>query len=191
MKTNNIDLNVVHGFGDEWERFDQSKLTLRESTIIFNKYFSNFPWSKINENSIGFDLGCGSGRWAKLMAPKVGHLHLIDPSSAIDVAKSNLADFKNCTFHKSSVDFIDLEDSSMDFGYSLGVLHHIPNTKNALISCVRKLKPGAPFLIYLYYNFDNKPKWYRTLWFFSEIFRKFISKTPHNIRYFLSQLIAV
>ena len=137
------------------------------------------------------DLGCGSGRWAKHIAPNVGQLHLIDPSSAIDVAKINLHSYKNCIFHKTSVDSINLDNESMDFGYSLGVLHHVPDTNDAIQSCVNKLKKGAPFLLYLYYNFENKPEWYRIIWNFSEIVRKFISKTPHNIRYFLSQLIAV
>ena len=43
-----------------------------------------------------------------------------------------------------------IKENSMDFGYSLGVLHHIPDTKEALQKCVSKLKPGAPFLVYLY-----------------------------------------
>ena len=29
-----------------------------------------FPWSDISTESIGFDLGCGTGRWAKSVAPK-------------------------------------------------------------------------------------------------------------------------
>ena len=42
-----------------------------------------------------------------------------------------------------------LPDGALDFGYSLGVLHHIPDTQSALRACVRKLKAGAPFLLYL------------------------------------------
>ena len=37
-------------------------------------------------------MGCGSGRWASLVAPRVGHLNCIDPSSAIDVAKRIVKD---------------------------------------------------------------------------------------------------
>ena len=39
---------------------------------------------------MGFDMDCGSGRWAKLMAPRVGHLDCIDPSTALEVAISGL-----------------------------------------------------------------------------------------------------
>jgi len=186
----NLDRKTVDGFGDEWSRFDQSRLNETEAVKIFNKYFHVFPWSHINSRSVGFDLGCGSGRWAKFVSPKVKTLHLIDPSDAIEIAKINLAKFDNIIFHRASVDSFDIEDGSMDFGYSLGVLHHIPNTQEALKSCVRKLKKNAPFLIYLYYKLDGKPFWYKVLWRFSNIFRNVISICPYNIRYFLSQLIA-
>ncbi len=187
----NIDDNVVIGFGDEWTRFDQESLKDPEAILIFNKYFSIFPWNIINSNSIGFDLGCGSGRWAKFVAPKVGQLYCIDPSNAIEIAKKKLSMFNNCIFQNTSVDNMNLEDNSMDFGYSLGVLHHIPDTEKGIKSCVDKLKIGAPFLIYLYYKFDNKPYWYKMIWKISEIFRIFISRLPLNIRYLLSQLIAI
>ena len=44
----------------------------------------------------------------------------------------------------------------MDFGYSLGVLHHIPDTCAGIKACARLLKRGGPFLVYLYYAFDNR-----------------------------------
>ena len=186
----NIDIKTVKGFGDEWERFDQSLLPLEEQKRIFEMYFAIFPWSAFSPNAVGFDLGCGSGRWAKLVAPRVGCLHCIDPSVALEVAKRNLVDNNNCVFHLASVDSIPLADASMDFGYSLGVLHHVPDTKAAIASCVKKLKPGAPFLVYLYYAFDNRPIWFRAIWKLSDIFRYVISRLPYGIRYVMSQLIA-
>ena len=35
MKSKNIDESIVIGFSDEWERFDQSKLSLQEQQEIF------------------------------------------------------------------------------------------------------------------------------------------------------------
>ncbi|MCY7329778.1 MAG: class I SAM-dependent methyltransferase, partial [Saprospiraceae bacterium] len=67
---------------------------------------------------------------------------------------------------------VSLPDGAMDFGYSLGVLHHIPDTRAALAACVRKLKPGAPFLLYLYYAFDNRPWWFKALWRLSDVVRR-------------------
>jgi SAM-dependent methyltransferase len=78
----------------------------------------------------------------------------------------------------------------MDFGYSLGVLHHVPDTAGGIASCVRKLKPGAPFLLYLYYAFDNRPGWYRSVWQASDLVRQVVSRSPHWLRYLISQAIA-
>ncbi len=188
--TENLDKDVVAGFGDEWSRFDQSSLAETELRQMFENYFNIFPWAALPEKSIGFDLGCGSGRWAKLVAPRVGILHLIDPSEAVEVARRNLSDFKNCVFHRASVEKIPLDDGSCDFAYSLGVLHHVPDTEAGIRACVAKLKRGAPFLLYLYYRFDNKPFWFRTLWKISDVVRGVISRLPHSGRYVISQGIA-
>ena len=154
----NLDADTVAGFGDEWTRFDQSALPEDERKAVFALYFRVFPWEALPPAATGFDLGCGSGRWACEVAPRVGTLHCVDASSAaVKVARKNLAGYDNCIFHVAGVDRIPLPDGSMDFGYSLGVLHHVPDTQAALRACVAKLKPGAPFLIYLYSAFRQSP----------------------------------
>lgn len=187
----NIDNKTVSGFGDEWARYDQSVMSSEELTELFGRYFKIFPWEKLPENAVGFDMGCGSGRWAKLVADNVGVLHCIDASDkALAVAKTNLKDKKNCKFHLASVDDLPFKNNSVDFGYSLGVLHHIPNTPKALESCVQKIKPGGIFLLYIYYAFDNRPKWFRWIWKFSESFRYVIARMPYVFRYVVSNIIA-
>jgi len=188
----NADSRTVEGFGDEWSRFDQSGLTNLDHDEMFDSYFSIFPWDKLPKNSVGLDLGCGSGRWALKVAPKVKQLHCIDASKeALDIAKNNLSMMSNCQFHLASVDNIPLPDESIDFAYSLGVLHHIPDTVGGIKACVAKLKRGAPCLLYLYYAFDNKPAWYRLIWKLSETGRFFISRMPFSLRYMTSQIIAL
>ena len=188
----NIDQKVVEDFGVEWATFDQSEVPHHELRKLFDSYFKVFPVESFSENSTGFDLGCGSGRWTKLVASRCGKLHCIDPSAkALSVAQRNLRDKTNCVFHLAGVENIPLDDDSMDFGYSLGVLHHVPDTQAAIRSCVAKLKPGAPLLLYLYYAFDNKPLWFKTVWKASDHLRRLISKSPHAVKYALSQFIAV
>ena len=187
----NLDKKTVEGFGEEWTKFDQSNLDPEERENIFNQYFSIFPWERISDSSEGFDLGCGSGRWAISVASRVGSLHCIDPSNALEIAKRNLSNLDNCVFHKDSVDSLSLSDNSMDFGYSLGVLHHIPDTQDGINKCVAKLKPNAPFLVYLYYNFDNRPFWFKLLWSISDILRKVISRLPFKMKSLVCNLIAL
>jgi ubiquinone/menaquinone biosynthesis C-methylase UbiE len=189
-QSNNLDPKTVEGFGDEWSRFDQTGMSDENAKQLFKTYFAIFPWDILPTNSVGFDLGCGSGRWSKMVAQRVGTLHCIDPSVAIEVARKNLRALANCEFHQAGVDDIPVNDQSMDFGFSLGVLHHIPDTRAALASCVSKLKPGAPFLLYLYYAFDNRPVWFRMLWQVSNWVRGVVSRMPHGLRYVMSQVIA-
>jgi len=128
----NIDPSTVESFGNEWKRFNQATVSNDELAKNFNDYFEIFPWDIIGEDSIGFDMGCGSGRWAKFVAPKVKYLNCIDPSESIAVAKKNLKEFTNVEFIARSVSDDVLAENSQDFGYSLGVLHHVPDTQRQL-----------------------------------------------------------
>jgi ubiquinone/menaquinone biosynthesis C-methylase UbiE len=187
----NVDDRTVAGFGLEWSTYDQSQLSPEELQKHFASYFRIFPWESLPQNAHGFDLGCGSGRWAKMVAPRVGQLHCIDASEgALTVARKNLASLPNCTLHLANVDQIPLPDESMDFGYSLGVLHHVPDPYKAMRSCVRKLRLGAPFLVYLYYAFDNQPPWYRAMWRASDAVRKLIVCLPNRSKIAVTKGIA-
>ncbi len=188
----NTDPRTVDGFGDEWARFDQRALDDTERQRLFDAYFRIFPWDLLKPGCTGFDAGCGSGRWASLVAPRVGVLHCVDASAkALAVAKRNLANLPNVRFHESSVQSMPLDAGSMDFGYSLGVLHHVPDTLSALTSCVAKLKKGAPFLCYLYYRFDGRPAWFRALWAASDTGRRMISRLPPVAKHAVAELIAL
>lgn len=188
----NLDPETVSGFGKEWSQFDQSSLSEAELQEHFEKYFAVFPWHILPAEPEGFDLGCGTGRWARLVAPRVGVLHCVDASEvALEVARRNLKDLENVQFHAASVDEIPVADASMDFGYSLGVLHHIPDTAAGMRACVRKLKPDAPFLVYLYYAFDNRARWFKVLWAATNLLRRGISRLPHAPKFALTNAIAL
>jgi SAM-dependent methyltransferase len=190
----NVDPDVAAGFGHEWSTFQQSEseFSPADREAMFRSYFHIFPWNELRSDSVGIDVGCGSGRWSVLVAPKVGHLHLLDASAdALAVARQNLTDASNVSFHHASVSNIPVDDNSLDFAFSLGVLHHVPDTMAAICAIATKLKVGAPFLIYLYYALDNRPWWYRAIWRFSNIFRVTISRLPPELRLAISQIIAV
>ena len=192
MNKKNIDERVVSDFGREWKAFNHNEIDSSSLQSSYDSYFSIFPFEDLPADAKGFDMGCGSGRWAKFVSPLVASLHCIDPSEvALNQAKNNLAQSSNCTFECASSSDNSLQEGSQDFGYSLGVLHHIPDTLEALTSCASKLKSGAPFLLYLYYRFDNKPAWYVFLWKISDYLRRLISKCPFAVKFFISQILAI
>jgi ubiquinone/menaquinone biosynthesis C-methylase UbiE len=121
----------------------------------------------------------------------VARRHLVDASSqALAVARANLVQQTNVFFHEASVDALPFPDNSLDFAYSLGVLHHVPDTQAAILSVSRKLKPGAPLLVYLYHAFDNRPLWFRAVWRVSDFVRRVTSRLPWRLRYGASQALA-
>jgi SAM-dependent methyltransferase len=187
----NVDRETVEGFGDEWTRFDYDASRHQETAEAFAAYFAVFPWAELPKDAVGFDAGCGTGRWARHVAPRVGRLHCVDASErALAVATRNLAEQSNISLHRATIADMPLPDASMDFGYSLGVLHHMPDTPAAIRACVKKLKPGAPLLLYLYYALDNRPAWFRSIWRASDAMRKVVSRLPHSMRYAVSQGLA-
>lgn len=187
----NIDAATVDDFGEEWAAFDQTQLSDADHRDQFWDYFQIFPFETLSAEAEGFDLGCGSGRWASEVAKRVGKLHCIDPSAkALDVARRRMTHQPNVEFHLAGADSIPVSDGSQDFGYCLGVLHHIPDTRRALGDCVRKLRPRAPFLLYIYYALDDRPAWFRTLWRLTDVGRRAISRLPFRAKRAVAEVIA-
>lgn len=179
----NLDPATVAGFGQEWNRFDQAAVPEDDLEQRFAEYFRLFPWRELPADAVGFDLGCGSGRWSRLVAPRVGTLHCVDASpAAVAVARRNLREQENCRFHVASVDRMPFAPASLDFGYSLGVLHHVPDTAAGIRACVEPLKEGAPLLLYLYYALDDRPAWFQALWRATDLGRRAISRLPQRAK---------
>tara|TARA_B110000037_G_scaffold222668_1_gene298766 strand:- start:4994 stop:5833 length:840 start_codon:yes stop_codon:yes gene_type:complete len=187
---NEDETQTIKSFGDEWKKFDQDNLNKKYLEFDFNRYFKVFPWNLIDIKSEGYDMGCGTGRWAKFVSPKVKKLNCIEPSDAIQVAKKKLKDLDNIGFYKEKILSCSLKNNSQDFGYILGVLHHLPNPLIGLKKCVDLLKPGAPILIYFYYSFENRPFYFRIIWMISNFFRKLICRLPSFIKNLICEIIS-
>lgn len=185
----NIDEKTVESFGNEWEKF--SRFSDQEINNVGDEYFDIVDSTIINKNTVVLDLGCGSGRWTKYIANKVSFVEAIDPSKAVISATVLLNDCSNVRVSKASVDNIPFNDNSFDFSMSLGVLHHIPDTRKALLKLVEKTKKGGYILLYLYYSLDNRGNTYKLLFKISTYPRLVISKMPKAPKKIICDLIAV
>ena len=63
----NENRKVIRDFLVKRKNYNQSFLDKKELSELFNNYFSIFPFTLIDKNSEGFDMGCGSGRWAEFI----------------------------------------------------------------------------------------------------------------------------
>lgn len=183
----NIDPRVVDEFGNEWLKFsDQSDVNK-----VGEEYFDILNEKIINNKTYALDIGCGTGRWTKYLAPKVGFIEAVDPSNAIFAADQLLGDIKNVRLSQASIETLPFKDETFDFVMSIGVLHHIPDTGKALNDCVKKVKKGGHFYVYLYYNLDRRGVVYKTIFRISDVIRKAVSRLPVKLKHFVCDVLAV
>lgn len=185
----NIDAEVVETFGEEWLKFKDFSDT--EINSIAGMYFDIVGEEIANKNSYALDIGCGTGRWTKFLAGRLGFIEAIDPSNAVFSADHLLKNVENVRITKASVETIPFDDETFDFAMSVGVLHHIPDTQQAMIDCVKKVKKGGYFYCYLYYNFDNKGPIFKALFALSNVIRLVVSKLPAAIKRVSCDVLAV
>lgn len=185
----NTDAHTVASFGEEWLKFNG--FDKKELELIFNEYFDLCTQKVLPENALVLDLGCGSGRWSACLANRVAQIEAVDPSKAIYAAAQVTRHYHNIRLSQCSVSCLPFADNNFDFIFSLGVLHHIPDTQKAIIDCVKKLKPGAWLLIYLYYALDNRGFFYKLIFNISTLGRKLICKMPSKIKHLICDGIAL
>ena len=185
----NIDKKVVDEFGHEWLKFHEHDDDLVKKGG--EEYFDILTDEMVNSETYALDIGCGTGRWTKYLAPKVDFIEAVDPSEAIFAADKLLANVPNVRLSKASIETLPFADETFDFVMSIGVLHHIPNTRQALIDCVKKVKKGGYFFVYLYYNLDRRGPFYKSLFYSSDAIRKIVSRLPGKIKHFICDVLAV
>jgi SAM-dependent methyltransferase len=185
----NIDARVVNEFGNEWLKFHEHDDDLVKKGG--EEYFDILTDEIINSKTYVLDVGCGTGRWTKYLAPKVGFIEAVDPSDAIFAADKLLDKIENVRLSKASIETLPFADETFDFVMSIGVLHHIPNTKQALNDCVKKVKKGGYFFVYLYYNLDRRGPFYKSLFHASDLIRKTVSRLPAKLKHFVCDILAL
>lgn len=184
----NIDLTTVESFGEEWTSFDS--FSDEEIKTAGDQYFDIVKDEWIRDKT-ALDVGCGTGRWSKYLASKAKSIEAIDPSKAVFSAAQLLQNNDNVRISKAGVDTIPFEDNSFDFVFSLGVLHHIPDTADAMKKCIDKLKSNGYFLVYLYYNFEQRGLLFKIIFWLSSLVRFIVSKLPSSLKKMTCNLLAV
>jgi len=187
----NIDPHTVSSFGEEWSSFHG--FSEKDILALGEQYFDIVHPGLLDESSQLADIGCGSGRFIKYLRLKYPAVSVtgIDPSSAILAADNLVGKDDKVTLIQAAADNIPFPDGHFDLVYSLGVLHHIPDTAKALKDCVKKVKKDGHFLVYLYYNLDNKPYYFKIIFFLSNLIRRVVSRMPAGLKKAFCAFLAI
>ena len=192
-KDENLDQNVIDGFGHEWAAFDYAETETAEALDAqFAAYCAPIDLSQFNpETSLAGDFGAGSGRWSSRLAPYFSSVYALEPSDgASTVLKRKFTDNPKIVVLQETVGVNSIPVGSLDLAMSLGVLHHIPDTALAIKDVARSIKPEGVFLCYLYYNLENKPAYYKLIFKGVNIVRQVISASPQPLRRLSATIIA-
>jgi len=190
----NLDQEVINSFGREWAAFDYSETGNDEALDAqFLAYSSTIDLRQFNSSSsVAADFGAGSGRWTSRLLPHFSTVYALEPSDgAIKVLKKKFANEPRVKIFQETVGANSIPAESLDLAMSLGVLHHIPDTELAIKDVASRIKSGGVFLCYLYYKLENKPLFYRGLFWVSNLLRWMISRLPYRARRLIAQFIAV
>jgi SAM-dependent methyltransferase len=192
-KDQNLDQQVIDSFGHEWSAFDYAESETDDALDTqFLAYCTPLDLTQFDsKSSVAADFGAGSGRWASRLLPHFSLVYALEPSDgANNVLKNKFLKESRMKILQETVGVNSIPTRSLDFAMSLGVLHHIPDTGLAIKDVSSKIKTGGIFLCYLYYKLDNKPLYYRGLFWTSNSLRWVISRLPYALRRFITRVIA-
>jgi len=98
------------------------------------------------------DAGCGTGRFAAVAAAAGAEVVACDLSQAVEACHQNLGHLPNVQVIQADIFKLPFAPESFDLIYSLGVLHHTPDTRQAFLSLPPLLKPGGKLCAWVYYR---------------------------------------
>lgn len=96
------------------------------------------------------DVGCGTGRFMEVAAEMGAEVVGIDLSRATDAAYKNMGQRQGIHIIQADIFRLPFRARTFDAIYSIGVLHHTPNTKDAFLLLPPLLKPGGLIAIWVY-----------------------------------------
>jgi SAM-dependent methyltransferase len=126
------------------------------------------------------DIGIGAGRFADIASQWGAEVIGIDLSFAVSAAYKNIGHRDNVHIIQADIFDLPFRDDCFDHMYSLGVLHHTPDTRKAFNAVIPYLKSGGEFAIFVYA--------YGLYHYFSDIWRKITIKLPTKLMYSLSSI---
>lgn len=177
----------VYSFSIEWTLHKDMQLDSFSGTRESEKTFeekTGFDLQKLKGRLV-LDVGCGARRFMEVVEKYGTEVVGIDMSFSVDSAFRNLGFKKNIHVIQADIFSLPLKKDIFDYIFSIGVLHHTPNTKEAFKQLPRLLKEGGEIVIWVYSDEPFPLKVYNRV---SNFYRIFTTRMPPKLLYYLSYI---
>lgn len=173
----------VGNFSFEWQIHKNTQLdSFQRNKISHDTFFDKTGFNKKDlKKKLVLDVGCGMGRFMEIAANEGAEVIGIDLSLAVDAARENLKLRKNCHFIQADVFKLPFKPKTFDAIFSIGVLHHTPDTKQAFLKLPPLLKSGGKIAIWVYGQNTFRPYDH-----FGHFWRIITPKLPKQLLYLFS-----
>jgi SAM-dependent methyltransferase len=146
---------TIKDFGEQWLRYSDSK-GYYGSLELFSDILSPFLKPEEIKDCRVADIGSGTGRIVNmLLEAGVRHVIALEPSEAFEVLCKNVREPERVTCLKTTGDRLPAY-GNLDYIFSIGVLHHIPEPAPVVKAAFKALRPGGNLLIWLYGKEGNE-----------------------------------
>ena len=140
---------TIRDFGRQWSIFRDN-----EGFYGSMELFSDILHPFLNADAIRdcrvAEIGSGTGRIVNmLLEAGAKYVVALEPSDAFEILCRNIKQPEKVTCLKMTGDQLPA-DGNLDYIFSIGVLHHIPDPKPVIEAAFRALRPGGRFLVWLY-----------------------------------------
>lgn len=167
-------------FGRQWLRYDvQTKDEDRQT--FENK--TGISLEKIAGMNV-LDAGCGGGRYAFVTGTAGANVVAVDISLAVEKTQELCRSMKNVKIVQANLLSLPFREKSFERIYSIGVLHHTPDTRKAFEALIPYLKPGGVISIWLY------PQWSPLRENMNRFWRSLTTRLPHFAVHAFSTIIS-
>jgi len=137
---------TISSYSYQWRKFREM---FRQWEEVFRQSISPIE-PTFFKGRLGLDAGCGFGRSLYYAASYGAEVIGMDISESVEAARENTRHLPNVHLIQADIFHPPLRTHSLDFIYSIGVFHHLPDPKRAFFGLTRLLKPGAPIFSWVY-----------------------------------------
>lgn len=168
-------------FGYQWNVFSAMYEDWEEN---FKDYVKPLE-PEFFKGKLGLDMGCGFGRHLYWSGTYGARMVGVDLSQAVLSAHRNTRHLPHVNVVQGDIYNLPLKDAAFDFGYSIGVIHHLPDPRGGFGRLVRKVRPGGTVFAWVYGVRRGPVEW------LSVALRKLTTRMPLKMLYILCWIIAV